>query len=211
MKKIICVALPKGGVGKTTTSFNLSIGLNREHTVSLIDLDRNKQSTKINNVLNKLNVFSADTPKQLKDLLQSLDSEFIIIDTFAFDSELQRWAMYWSDIVIVPVSASGNDLTELIPFVDTIENNIFVDNDYTKCFLLPNRIHYSNNNIIIELQNYFKDKDRFEVMNFKISNLSVYGAMMEKGLSVFDLGNTRSINENYKLVDKIIKECDNER
>lgn len=207
MKKIISIALPKGGVTKTTTAINLSSGLNREYSVTLIDLDRNQQSAKFNSVHNKLNVLTADTPKELKKILEDIDSDFVVIDLFAFDSELQRWAMYWSDIVIIPISSSGNDLIELSPFIDIIRNNIFVDNDYTKCFLLPSRVHYSNDSIFKELNDAFGNIPRFEVLKFKISQLSIYGKMMETGLSIFDMKNTRAINDNYKLVDKIIKEC----
>jgi len=91
--EVVSIGLRKGGVGKTTTAYNLAYRLSQNHNVTIYDLDRSKQSTKINSVHNKLNVVSIDTKEELKKSLSNSKDDYCIIDLGGFDSELQRWAM----------------------------------------------------------------------------------------------------------------------
>lgn len=210
MKKIISVALPKGGVTKTTTVINLASRLSKSHSVSVIDLDRSRQVSKFNSIFNNLNVLACNTSEHLKDLLYSCHDDFIILDLGGFDSELQRWALYWSDIILIPVTDSDSDLIELSSFVDTIQSSIFTNNnDYTKCLILPSRIHHFSTKLHVDLKKQFDKVDRFKVLDCRISQLSVYTRMMGSGKSVFQMDSQRAINDNIDLAESIIKECNN--
>lgn len=208
MKKIISIALPKGGVTKTTTCINLASKLNESSKVSVIDLDRSRQTTKFNSIHNKLNVSTANTSEHLSDLLSGSNDDFIILDLGGFDSEFQRWALFWSDIILIPVSDSDSDLIELLSFVKTINDSIFIDrNDYTKCLVLPSNVHHFNTSLQSELKEEFKDVDRYRVLDFNISRLSVYKSMMGTGKSIFEMDSKRAIEDNEKLAKEILKEC----
>ena len=209
MKKIISLASgDKGGVSKTTTAINLASGLSRTHSVVLVDLDRSKQSTKFNSVKNNLTVVSFDLGKELSSFLENSNADFIIIDLGGYDSELQRWALFLSDLIILPTSSSDSDLIELFSFTDKIQDIIFTkDNDYARCLILASAVHNRSSCTQKELKEVYDSVPRIKVMSINIARGRGYDKMMSSGKSIFEMYNTRAIKDNEKLVNEILEEC----
>lgn len=126
MRKIITIACSKGGVGKSTIALNLAIELNRQHAVTVLDLDYQKSATLFNKIrksngLEPLNIVRAENDKALKKIVKE-NAGILIIDTGAFDSDLNRMAILLSDMVITPISDSEVEIYGLLMFNEYLKS-----------------------------------------------------------------------------------------
>lgn len=116
--KVLLVANPKGGCGKTTLSTNIAGYLaSRGNRVNLLDLDKQKSAT------HWLTMRPFEYP--IIDLLESVDNpipaDWLVIDSPAgfHDKNLER-ALKISHQVIVPISPSIFDIQASREFLDVL-------------------------------------------------------------------------------------------
>lgn len=125
--RIITVANEKGGVGKSTLAFHLSVALaDTGHKVLAVDLDRRQQSlsralTARNGTAKRLGV-RLPLPRHLllqqpsgAQLCQELaragwDCDYVVIDAPGHDSPITRRAIAMADKLVSPVNSSFVDL-----------------------------------------------------------------------------------------------------
>lgn len=118
----------KGGVGKTTVSQNLAVGLAHiGYKVCIIDTDRNQNS------VSWVGERSADLPpilavgvtdtKALNKMADQLDADhdFIIIDGTPSLSEMTTRIILASDLLIIPILPSGHDIRSMQLFFERYE------------------------------------------------------------------------------------------
>jgi chromosome partitioning protein len=103
--RTICVASQKGGSGKSTISAHLSVEAGKSLTVAIVDTDNPQGS-----LSQWFNVRKAETPVFLRDYVPDIDLDLTIIDTPPRLDAILRKSILASDLVIIPVRPSPNDL-----------------------------------------------------------------------------------------------------
>jgi chromosome partitioning protein len=148
---IITFAHTKGGVGKSTLAWNVAVGFQSiGYNVNCLDLDFQKTLSRVAQLREKN---YKTTLKVISNLdLEVLEKEYrrcskskndiLVVDIGGFDSDMNRLAIFNSDITIVPI---GDSQTEIWGF-DTFRN-ILKDINNPKIHLLLNNIHPNVKNI----------------------------------------------------------------
>lgn len=117
--KVVFLLQQKGGSGKTTTAINIACGLKElGYKVAMIDMDKDKPDAYMwmakNNQPSNF-VYSLDEKNVREKVIEfKQDLDFIVIDTPPnFQTAALKSALL-SDLVVIPCSPSGMDLSGLI-------------------------------------------------------------------------------------------------
>ena len=118
----------KGGVGKTTISQNLAVGLAHVgYKVCIVDTDRNQNSLawvgERNDDLPNLLAVGITDSKALNKMVDQLDKDhdFIIIDGTPSLSEMSTRIILASDLLLIPILPSGHDIRSMQLFFERYE------------------------------------------------------------------------------------------
>jgi chromosome partitioning protein len=117
--KIITLATSKGGVGKSTLTRNLAAyWSNVGHKVAIIDAD--PQGSIINRhdttgLLKEIDVF-AEPEETVANLIEDIKSNYsyVLVDTGGFRNKTTIRALIKSDLAIIPLKASADDVAGAI-------------------------------------------------------------------------------------------------
>ena len=203
---IITVAHSKGGVGKSLLAWHLAIGMK----IPIVDLDFQKTLVYTNN-LRKLNGFKPldiiqpESPEEFIELMDAWDEDKnIIIDVGGFDSNLNRAALYISDLIITPAVDRVTEMAGLHKFHHILkELSIKMDTHITAHVLLndvsPSAKDFS---IIEEMVDGLK---HFELMSSKIAHRADFYKSMEEGRGVTEKKDGKARKEIKKLIKEILK------
>jgi chromosome partitioning protein len=116
MAKIILVTHQKGGVGKSTITYNLACNIRENAKVCIIDMDF--QGSLINiSELSEVPIFTAE---KLNETIKS-DYDFIFIDTPPYLNEKIVDLCNISDVIIIPTKAGVLDLLAIKSTIDIIK------------------------------------------------------------------------------------------
>lgn len=116
MAKIILITHQKGGVGKSTITYNLACNIRENAKVCIIDMDF--QGSLINiSELSEVPIFNAD---KLNETIKS-DYDFIFIDTPPYLNEKIVDLCNISDVIIIPTKAGVLDLLAIKSTIDIIK------------------------------------------------------------------------------------------
>lgn len=118
MAKIILTTHQKGGVGKSTLSFNLAVNLKENAKVCIIDFDAQGSLYQIRD-LSEVPIFSADKLKEI----QNSDFDFVFIDTPPYLSNKLPELCNLADVIIIPTKAGVLDLLAIKSTIDIIEQS----------------------------------------------------------------------------------------
>ena len=120
---IITVAHSKGGVGKSLLAWHLAIAMK----TPIVDLDFQRTLVYTNNLrqangYKKLKIIQPKMPEDFVELMDEWpDDKNIIVDVGGFDSNLNRVAIYISDIIITPAVDRVTEMAGLYKFHNIIE------------------------------------------------------------------------------------------
>jgi len=200
---VIVVAHQKGGSGKTTTCINLSVELSKLLNTTVIDADSLKQFTTFNSKRKEpLNQKHISTSEALEQHLRA-DDGLTIIDLGGYDSDFSRAALILSDMIIIPMSDSDNDIDGLGEFMSILEKTQSVRADI-KPFVLVNRVHHADKSTHNDLSAFAKDKP-FEVFDTVIRNNKLHTKMIFTGENVVEKKPTsKPAKEILSLVEEIL-------
>ncbi|KMQ58363.1 conjugal transfer protein TraA [Chryseobacterium angstadtii] len=118
MAKIILTTHQKGGVGKSTLTFNMALALNNEVKVCIIDLDL-QGSLWRSRTASDIPVFSAD---EMNDVLKS-DFDFIFIDTPPYLNEKLPELAKLANVIVIPTKTGIYDLLAIEDTISIIKDS----------------------------------------------------------------------------------------
>ena len=204
---IITVAHSKGGVGKSLLAWHLAIGLK----VPIVDLDFQKTLVYTNNLrkasgFKKLKLIQPETPKAFIKLMDNWDEDKnIIIDVGGFDSNLNRAAIYISDIIITPAADRVTEMAGLYKFHQIIEELSKKMQVNIKAEILLNDVTPTQKDFSI-IEDLVENLDHFNLMDTIISHRADFYKTMEEGRGVTEIkGKSKAKKELKQLIKEIKK------
>lgn len=118
MAKIVLTTHQKGGVGKSTLTFNLANNLKENAKVCIVDMDYQGSLLNIRE-LSEVPIFNADKFEEIK----SEDYDFIFVDTPPYLTEQLEKLCTLSDVIIIPTKAGILDLLAIKSTVDMVQRS----------------------------------------------------------------------------------------
>ena len=119
MSKIILVTHQKGGVGKSTLTFNLAQNISSSSKVAVLDFDLQGSLSQLKDLVTDFEII---TFKDQIDVIQKLDYDFIFIDTPPYLSNHLPKLIEIADLVIIPTKAGILDLLAIKGTLELIED-----------------------------------------------------------------------------------------
>ena len=189
MSKIILITHQKGGVGKSTLTFNLAQNLINNAKVAILDLDLQGSLSQIKSLTN----IDVITFQDKIETIKNLNYDFIFIDTPPYLSNQLPELIKIADLIIVPTKAGVLDLLaikstlELITIENKKENTLIVFNMIKPNTTLTNDIYKG------------LDEYQIKIAKTKISDLVVFTrSVLLKGVA--------SHNKAQQQIDSLTKE-----
>ena len=118
MAKIILITHQKGGVGKSTLTFNLAVNLHENAKVCIVDMDAQGSLMNIK-ALSEVPVYSNT---ELKEVMKK-DYDFIFIDTPPYLTDKLSELCNLADVIVIPTKAGVLDLLAIKSTIDIIEQS----------------------------------------------------------------------------------------
>jgi chromosome partitioning protein len=209
---IIAISHQKGGVGKSTLDYNLSVELSKKYNVNVVDLDVQQTITACNVIRGKfeqkkLTVLNFEDKKDFINFLNDDEEENItIIDTGGFDSGLNRVAMYAADLIITPVSTEFLEVIGLEKYKKIIKEVSKKVGKNIKTHVVLNKIHHAQQNFgdIKEFIN--QSPNQFILLNSVIRRRADFSISLSHGFSVCEFDkDSDSSKEIKKFISEISK------
>ncbi len=125
MSKIILITHQKGGVGKSTLTFNLAQNICKDAKVAVIDFDLQGSLCQLKELVNGFDMipYSGEI-----DILETLNYDFIFIDTPPYLSNHLAKLIQLADLIIVPTKAGILDLLAIKSTLELIEQESKANN-----------------------------------------------------------------------------------
>ena len=125
MSKIILITHQKGGVGKSTLTFNLAQNICKDAKVAVIDFDLQGSLSQLKELVNGFDMipYSGEI-----DILETLNYDFIFIDTPPYLSNHLAKLIQLADLIIVPTKAGILDLLAIKSTLELIEQESKANN-----------------------------------------------------------------------------------
>jgi len=202
---IITVAHSKGGVGKSLLAWHLAIAMK----VPIVDLDFQRTLVYTNNLrkangLKKVEIIQPDTREEFIQLFDNWpDDKHIIVDVGGFDSNINRAAMFISDVIITPAVDKVTELAGLYKFHEIISELSTNMNSDIKAHIVLNDVNPSSKDfsIMIDLTEQLK---HFKLLNSIVCHRADFYRTMEEGKGVSELANSKAKDELFLLKKEIL-------
>lgn len=210
---IISFLNQKGGVGKTTLSINAAYALaDQGYKVILADSDPQRSSmawTSVRNNANKplsFNVIGIDSGSMRETLTRMKQHDgydFIVIDGAPRMTDLARAAIIISDLVVMPMQASGFDLWATDELKSMIEEAKIYKPEIIHSVLL-NRVVPNTNlakDVLADMQ-----ENGWTFFDTVIGQRQNFANAATQGLTVFEVPNSKAAQDEILfMVDEILK------
>jgi chromosome partitioning protein len=118
MPKIILVTHQKGGVGKSTLTFNLAQNISSNAKIAVIDFDLQGSLSQLKDLVTDFDIISF---KEEIENISNLEYDFIFIDTPPYLSNHLPKLVELADLIIVPTKAGILDLLAIKSTLQLIE------------------------------------------------------------------------------------------
>lgn len=118
MPKIILVTHQKGGIGKSTLTFNLAQNISKSIKVAVLDFDLQGSLSQLKELVTDFDIIPFN--KEIKEISQ-LDYDFIFIDTPPYLSNHLTKLIELADLIVVPTKAGALDLLVIKSTIELIQ------------------------------------------------------------------------------------------
>ena len=123
MAKIILITHQKGGVGKSTLTFNLAQNLSEHSKVAILDMDAQGSLSQLSKIVDS---FQITTDENILTTDNNLD--FIFIDTPPYLSSKLKGLIKIADLILVPTKAGILDLLAIDNTISIIKDELKENN-----------------------------------------------------------------------------------
>lgn len=205
---IIVVSHQKGGVGKSTISWNLAVYLSKTKKITVIDLDVQKTLTYLHKIRNKndFDIISFENDKVFIEYINSHeenDNEIVIIDSGGFDSSMNRLAILGADKLITPVSARFIEILGL----QTYESILHEIEKANKTTIETNVVLNSINPIVKDFTNmseFISKSKNFNLMKSILRQRADIANSVATGLGITEVeSNEKAVKEFKEFVKEL--------
>jgi chromosome partitioning protein len=203
---IITIAHSKGGVGKSLLAWHLAISLK----VPIVDLDFQKTLVYTNSLRQAnghrpIEIIQPETPEAFVELMDTWPEEkHIIIDVGGFDSNLNRTAIFISDIIITPAVDRVTEIAGLYKFhqiIEELSNKMDVD---IRADVLLNDVSPSARDFSV-IQEMIDSLSHFKLMKSVVAHRADFYKTMEEGKGITEVKKpTKAKKEIKALIREIL-------
>jgi len=205
---IITLAHSKGGVGKSLLAWHLAIGMK----IPIIDLDFQKTLVYANslrkaNGYKSLEIIQPESPEEFIEFMDSWsEDKDIIIDVGGFDSNINRAALYISDIIVTPAVDRVTEMAGLYKFHEIIKELSTKMNVDIKADILLNDVNPNAKDFSI-IEELVESLEHFRLMKSIIAHRADFYKSMEEGRGVTEIKVIQGKKNKAKQeIRKLIKE-----
>lgn len=208
---IITISHQKGGVGKSTLSYNLALELSRKHKVEMVDLDVQQTVSAYNGIRKEMGhtplpVHVLSTTDELENYLESIDDDIIVIvDSGGFDSSLNRFVMVISDFLITPVSSEFTEILGLQKYSTILEEISRQTNKVLKTHVVLNKIS-PNQKKFDDVISFIDSSEHFEIMDSILKRRVDFANSVAFGFSVREFEKKSEASKELKSFVKEVKQ-----
>lgn len=188
--QVISIVNQKGGVGKSTITINLARAIQLDGaSVAVIDCDPQGTTTDWGalNINQEKGPFFPVHHYQIKDLPNRLaefkDYDCVVIDGAPRLEELSVAIIKISDVILIPVQPSPNDVWASISFVELIKERQKIKPDLKAAFIVNRQ--KPNTNAIRDVRLALEDIG-IPVLESGVNDRIAYAKTLGNGLTVFE-------------------------
>lgn len=208
---LIAIAHQKGGTSKTTLAFNLAIALEADQC---FDLDSDKGGTTGLSMLAALrqhykhpdlNVTSVHTKEELVEAIQSdTDEAITIMDLGGLDSDINRIALAYADLIISPANDSILEIGGVVEFSKILsEISKDIDRKLT-AHIIAARTHHASKSWP-DIENACDATENMMFSGVALPSYSDFSHSFAKGLSVSEFKPNSNATKRVKEIATYIK------
>jgi chromosome partitioning protein len=209
---VISVTNLKGGVGKTTVSVNIAVGLAlKDYSVCLVDSDREQRSatewrdnrTVVSPQITVVSVSEKQFTSEIKALRDKFD--IVLIDGVPQLSELAQYTIGVSDLVIIPITPSLIDYRGFETFYKKYKEIKTMKEEMggrVKGAVLINRVQ--RNRLVNEIPDAVQSYG-ITLFKSRLVDRLAYKDTFTEGLSVLEYKDEKAKEETRQLVEEIIE------
>lgn len=202
---IITIAHSKGGVGKSLLAWHLSIAMN----VPIVDLDFQRTLVYVDQLrqlggLSGREIIHPQSTEEFMELFNAWDaSRDVIIDVGGFDSDLNRMAIFLSDVIITPAVDRATEIAGLHKFHDVIKEISLSTETELKANILLNDVSPAARDFSL-MEGMIAQFPHFELMKSVVSHRADFYKTMNEGKGISELNSsTKALEELQNVINEI--------
>lgn len=202
---IITIAHSKGGVGKSLLAWHLSIAMN----VPIVDLDFQRTLVYVDQLrqlggLPGREIIHPQSTEEFMELFNAWDeSRDVIIDVGGFDSDLNRMAIFLSDVIITPAVDRATEIAGLHKFHDVMKEISSSTETELKANILLNDVSPAARDFSL-MEGMIAQFPHFELMKSVVSHRADFYKTMNEGKGISELTSpTKAFDELQNVINEI--------
>jgi chromosome partitioning protein len=202
---IITIAHSKGGVGKSLLAWHLSIAMN----VPIVDLDFQRTLVYVDQLrqlggLPGREIIHPQSTEEFMELFNAWDeSRDVIIDVGGFDSDLNRMAIFLSDVIITPAVDRATEIAGLHKFHDVMKEISASTETELKANILLNDVSPAARDFSL-MEGMIAQFPHFELMKSVVSHRADFYKTMNEGKGISELpSSTKALEELQNVINEI--------